>query len=60
MILDLSVTNTGESAYEAGLFVSHPRTLSFIGRSSDSNQLSCNALNASMVVCSLGNPFKQG
>ncbi|EFX85336.1 hypothetical protein DAPPUDRAFT_314100 [Daphnia pulex] len=32
VVLDISVTNTGESAYEAGLYVSHPRSLSFMGR----------------------------
>lgn len=54
---------TGESAYEASLYVSHPKTLNFIGRaaSSESNaQLLCNSFNATMVACSLGNPFKTG
>ena len=60
VVLEISVTNTGESAYEAGLYVSHPRTLSFIGRVSEANQLLCNAFNNTMVVCSLGNPFKHG
>jgi len=61
MVLELSVVNTGESAYEAGLYVSHPRALSFIGRvSNEANQLSCNAFNNTMVVCTLGNPFKHG
>ena len=63
--LDISVTNTGESAYEAGLYVSHPKSLSFIGRAISSEngntqQLLCNAFNATMVMCSLGNPFKHG
>ncbi|XP_046437434.1 integrin alpha-PS1-like isoform X2 [Daphnia pulex] len=60
VVLDISVTNTGESAYEAGLYVSHPRSLSFIGRVSEANQLLCNSFNATMVTCSLGNPFKHG
>ena len=60
VVLDMSVTNTGESAYEAALHVSHPHTLSFIGRVSEANQLECNAFNGTMVVCALGNPFKRG
>lgn len=60
VVLDISVTNTGESAYEAGLYVSHPRTLSFIGRVSEANQLLCNSYNSTMVTCLLGNPFKHG
>ena len=61
MVLEISVINTGESAYEAGLYISHPRSLSFIGRvSNEANQLSCNSFNAILLVCKLGNPFKHG
>jgi hypothetical protein len=60
VVVDISVTNTGESAYEASLYVSHPRTLSFIGRVSEANQLLCNSFNSTLVTCSLGNPFKHG
>ena len=60
VVLDISVTNTGESAYEAGLYVTHPASLSFIGRVSEANQLLCNAFNSTTVTCSLGNPFKHG
>jgi len=32
LLLEISVANLGEPAYEAGLFVEHSRGLSFVGR----------------------------
>lgn len=61
IVLDISVINSYESAYEAGLYISHPSSLSFIGRvSNEANQLLCNTFNNTMVECMLGNPFKHG
>ncbi|XP_075237654.1 multiple edematous wings [Lycorma delicatula] len=59
--LNITAYNLRESAYEAQLFLSHPSTLSYIGRiKTEGKQLSCNPHNKTMVICSLGNPLKQG
>ncbi|XP_065559170.1 integrin alpha-PS1-like isoform X2 [Artemia franciscana] len=59
LLLEISVANLGEPAYEAGLFVEHSRGLSFVGRIIEGNKISCNLYNATLVTCSLGNPFKK-
>ncbi|KAG8229480.1 hypothetical protein J437_LFUL010054 [Ladona fulva] len=58
--LNVTVVNYGESAYEAQVFVSHPETLSYIGRKADGKQFSCDPHNKTTVVCRIGNPFKKG
>ncbi|KAL1497241.1 hypothetical protein ABEB36_008234 [Hypothenemus hampei] len=60
-ILEANVSNKGESAYEAKLFVFHPTALSYINLKIDKNQQSnakCSFRNESLVVCYLGNPFQ--
>uniref|UniRef100_A0A8D8TAD1 Integrin alpha-PS1 n=1 Tax=Cacopsylla melanoneura TaxID=428564 RepID=A0A8D8TAD1_9HEMI len=57
--LNISTSNQGESAYEAQLFVSHHTHLSYIGQEKQRGAV-CNPHNATLVVCSLGNPLKTG
>jgi len=58
VVLNITAHNLRESAYEAQLFVSHPASLSYIGRSkAKGKQLTCNPFNSTLVACSLGNPL---
>ncbi|XP_046678845.1 integrin alpha-PS1 isoform X2 [Homalodisca vitripennis] len=68
VVLNITAHNLQESAYEAQLFVSHPASLSYIGRSQaqekmskmwddEGKQLTCNPFNSTLVACSLGNPL---
>lgn len=58
LIVDISVTNEGESAYEAQLFVSHSAGLNYIASKSN-DSVTCNLFNKQIVSCSIGNPFKK-
>lgn len=58
--LNITVSNRKESAYETQLFVSHPASISYIGRKVEGNkQLNCNPHNTTLVVCAIGNPFNK-
>ncbi|XP_046412841.1 integrin alpha-PS1 isoform X1 [Neodiprion fabricii] len=56
VVVDVNVTNIGESAYEAQLFIIHSPSLSYIASKSNDSIL-CNLYN-NTVVCAIGNPFK--
>ncbi|XP_017776117.1 PREDICTED: integrin alpha-PS1 [Nicrophorus vespilloides] len=53
----VTVKNSGESAYEAQLFVVHPSALSYIALNKKSSDIICNYHNDTIVSCTLGNPF---
>ncbi|XP_076263207.1 integrin alpha-PS1-like isoform X2 [Rhynchophorus ferrugineus] len=55
-VITANISNSGESAYEAKLFVTHPKTLSFVNVQTKDSQIKC-FLKNSGVVCDLGNPF---
>lgn len=57
IILDVSVENRGESAYEAQLFIVHSESLSYIALNDKLSNVKCTVFNQSLVSCSLGNPF---
>ncbi|XP_050530461.1 integrin alpha-PS1 isoform X2 [Daktulosphaira vitifoliae] len=61
VLLNTTVYNIGESAYECRLFVSHPYSFSYIGsvKTDETKQIDCNPFNKTLVVCALGNPFKK-
>ncbi|XP_050439552.1 integrin alpha-PS1 isoform X2 [Adelges cooleyi] len=61
VLLNTTVYNIGESAYECRLFVSHPYSFNYIGpvKMDDTKQVDCNPFNKTLVVCALGNPFKK-
>jgi integrin alpha 7 len=63
IILEANVTNNGESAYEAKLFVSHPEGLSYVALQSEKNKTSniiCTSYNdTTLVTCNLGNPYQE-
>ncbi|XP_018318940.1 integrin alpha-PS1-like, partial [Agrilus planipennis] len=56
-ILEANVSNLGESAYEAQLYVMHPISLSYISLADKSGNIKCTLKNDTVVVCNLGNPF---
>ena len=58
MVVDVNVTNVGESAYEAQLFVEHSPSLSYIGTKQNASAI-CSLYNTTVVSCALGNPFKK-
>lgn len=55
--LNVTVTNSKESAYEAQLFVEHHPSLSYIAAIKGS--VICNRHNATTVACTLGNPMRR-
>ncbi|XP_022916871.1 integrin alpha-PS1 isoform X2 [Onthophagus taurus] len=55
IILQVNVTNNGESAYETELFIIHPNSLNYIALGK-SDEIKCTTKNSTMVTCSLGNP----
>lgn len=57
-MLNVSVENKGESAYEAQVFVFHSPTISYIGLNEKLSNIKCTAANKTIVSCSIGNPFK--
>lgn len=61
-ILEVNVSNTGESAYEAKLFVIYPKTLSYIALKNDRNisdSVKCFFTNETLVICDIGNPLQK-
>lgn len=58
VIVDVNVSNVGESAYEAQLFITHSASLSYIASKSN-DSVTCNLFNSTTVSCSIGNPFKK-
>uniref|UniRef100_A0ABD2WID0 Integrin alpha-2 domain-containing protein n=1 Tax=Trichogramma kaykai TaxID=54128 RepID=A0ABD2WID0_9HYME len=58
LVVDVNVTNWGESAYEAQLFVQHSASLSYIGFKQNDSAI-CNLHNATCISCIIGNPFKK-
>lgn len=57
-MLNVNVTNKGESAYEAQVFVMHSSTISYIGLNDKLSDIKCTAPNETVVSCTIGNPFK--
>lgn len=58
IVVEANVANVGESAYEAQLFISHSQSLNYIASKSNDSVI-CNLHNATLVSCSIGNPFKK-
>ncbi|XP_034186491.1 multiple edematous wings isoform X2 [Osmia lignaria lignaria] len=58
VVVDINVSNIGESAYEAQLFIVHSPSLNYIASKSN-DSISCNLHNSSLIACSIGNPFKK-
>ena len=57
-MVDVNVTNVGESAYEAQLFLMHSPSLSYIGIKQSDSAI-CNLHNTTVISCAIGNPFKK-
>uniref|UniRef100_A0A336MNG2 CSON003849 protein n=1 Tax=Culicoides sonorensis TaxID=179676 RepID=A0A336MNG2_CULSO len=55
--LKATVTNEQDSAYEAQLFILHPKTITYIATSKSS--VVCNSFNETCIACTLGNPMKR-
>ncbi|XP_014485304.1 PREDICTED: integrin alpha-PS1 isoform X2 [Dinoponera quadriceps] len=58
IVVEVNVANIGESAYEAQLFIVHSQSLSYIASKSNDSVI-CNLYNATVVSCSIGNPFQK-
>lgn len=58
VVVDVNAANIGESAYEAQLFISHSSSLNYIASKSNDSVI-CNLHNTTLVICSIGNPFKK-
>lgn len=58
VVVNVNVSNVGESAYEAQLFIVHSQSLNYIASKSNDSVI-CNLHNATLVACSIGNPFKK-
>ncbi|XP_067213490.1 integrin alpha-PS1 isoform X4 [Linepithema humile] len=58
IVVEVNVVNVGESAYEAQLFIVHSQNLNYIASKSNDSVI-CNLHNATLVSCSIGNPFKK-
>lgn len=58
IVVEVNVANVGESAYEAQLFIVHSQNLNYIASKSNDSVI-CNLYNATIVSCSIGNPFKK-
>ncbi|XP_063705337.1 integrin alpha-PS1 [Culicoides brevitarsis] len=55
--LKATVTNDQDSAYEAQLFILHPKTITYIATSKST--VVCNSFNETCIACTLGNPMKR-
>ncbi|CAG2111788.1 unnamed protein product, partial [Medioppia subpectinata] len=59
--LIIRVINKGEPAYDASVFITHPSSLSYVGRKiTKGDQLDCSPSNRTTLKCDLGNPFNPG
>ncbi|XP_056638036.1 integrin alpha-PS1-like isoform X2 [Diorhabda sublineata] len=61
-VLEVNVSNSGESAYEAKLFVVHPKTISYVTLKNDRNVsdgIKCLFNNETLVICNIGNPLQK-
>ncbi|XP_065080048.1 integrin alpha-PS1 isoform X2 [Ochlerotatus camptorhynchus] len=56
ILLNVSVSNLADSAYETHLFVKHDPSISYSGTKS---LYTCTQFNATLVDCSLGNPMRR-
>jgi integrin alpha 7 len=58
LVVDVNITNVGESAYEAQLFLVHSPSLSYIGTKQNDSAI-CSLHNNTVISCAIGNPFKK-
>lgn len=61
LLLNVTVVNEQESAYEAQLFIEHQQTVTYIQANVSKNQkhVICNRFNETVVACTLGNPMRR-
>lgn len=61
LLLNVTVVNEQESAYEAQLFIEHQQTVTFIQANVSKNHghVICNRFNETVVACTLGNPLRR-
>ncbi|XP_031335419.1 integrin alpha-PS1 isoform X2 [Photinus pyralis] len=56
--LEINVTNEGDPAYEAKVFVFHPLAVRYIDIVNKSRSFKCSKRNDTVVSCDLGNPLR--
>lgn len=61
LLLNVTVVNENESAYEAQLFIEHQQTVTYIQADVSKNHghVICNRFNETVVACTLGNPLRR-
>lgn len=59
LVLNISIGNFGEPAYEAYLYISHPQSVQYRGRGLDGVDFGCSPFNLTLFICPLGNPYKK-
>ncbi|KAK4874709.1 hypothetical protein RN001_014069 [Aquatica leii] len=56
--VEINVTNEGDPAYEAKVFVFHPLVVRYIDIVNKSRSFKCSKKNDTIVACDLGNPLR--
>lgn len=61
LLMNVTVINEKESAYEAQLIIEHQQTVTFIQANVSKNHghVICNRFNETVVACTLGNPLRR-
>ena len=57
ILINVTVSNTGEPAYFAWLNLNFSRVFSFVGRADDVTDILCDLVDEISINCNLGNPF---
>ena len=57
ILLNVTISNTGEPAYFAWLNLNFSRVFSFVGRADDVTDILCDLADEISINCNLGNPF---
>ena len=59
ILMNVTVSNTGEPAYFAWLNLNFSSVFSFVGRADDVTDILCDLVEDTSIHCNLGNPFLQ-
>lgn len=62
ILVDVTLVNKGEPAYDTMIVIEHSESLSFVSRKlfSDNDQVDCGLDGRTTIKCSLSNPFNRG
>ena len=57
ILMNVTISNTGEPAYFAWLNLNFSRVFSFVGRADEVTDILCDLADKMSINCNLGNPF---